>query len=465
MRTAYFDLVGGAAGDMLTAALVDAGAPLDDLRKGLAGLAIEPFEWVATRRRAAGWLDALHLDVRATPGHEPPHRHLSDVLRILEGAALPPRALARSRRVFEALAVAEARVHGTTPDEVHFHEVGALDAIVDVAGACLALELLGVDRVECSPLPLARGVTRAEHGALPLPAPAVLFLAEASGALVEGREGGKEHVTPTGAAILCALADRFGPPPPMRLERVGHGAGTRDGPGLPNVVRVILGSTPDASTPGEIVVLEVNLDDETPERVAHLAHALLERGAIDAFLTPVTMKKGRPGVLLTALADPARAGLLEELILRESGTLGVRRRREERTTLPRRTVEVQTIYGRVRVKLAQRPDGRTTAKPEHDDCARVAVEKDVPLADVVRAAARAAEEHTHSHDHGHGHGHEHDHEHWASSPGRRPEEAHEHGHDHGHEHPHEHPHVDDADAHPGHPHALGVHDEETPEHP
>ncbi|MBX3471599.1 MAG: nickel pincer cofactor biosynthesis protein LarC [Planctomycetes bacterium] len=439
MRIAYFDLVGGAAGDMLTAALLDAGAPEDALRRGLAGLAVEPFELAVSRRQASGWLDACHVDVRVPPGTDAPHRHLADVLRLLEQAALPPRAHLRARRAFEALAAAEAKVHGTTPDHVHFHEVGAIDAIVDVAAACLALELLGVDRVECSPLPLARGTIAAEHGTLPLPAPAVLRLAEASGALVEGREGGREHVTPTGAALLCALAERFGPPPALRLERVGHGAGTREAPegAAPNVVRVLLGRAAVDEAPGEVVVLEANVDDDTPERVAHLAESLLRRGALDAFLTPVVMKKGRPGLLLTVLCEPARASALEALILQGS-SLGVRRRREARTTLPRRTVEVSTVYGLVRVKLATRPDGRVTAKPEHDDCARLAREKDVPLADVQRAATRAAEAHA------------------ADLPALP--ERHDHVHDHHHGHGHE---------HPGHPHALGIddEDEEIHEHP
>jgi pyridinium-3,5-bisthiocarboxylic acid mononucleotide nickel chelatase len=457
-RTAYFDLVGGAAGDMMMAALIDAGAPADALRAGLAGLAVEPFQLVTTRRRAAGWLDACHVDVQVTPGHAAPHRHLDDVVAILERAQIPPRAFARARRAFEALADAEGRVHGVPAAQVHFHEVGALDAIVDVAGVCLALELLGVDRVEASPLPLGRGVTRAEHGKLPLPAPAVLKLVEARGAPVEGRDTTKELVTPTGAALLCALADRFGPYPALQVERVGYGAGTRQsGPDeVPNVTRVVLGrgaARSDASiqasiqAPGEVIVLEANLDNATPEHVGFLAERLLERGALDAFVVPVQMKKGRPGVIVTVLADPSRAGPLEDLLLRDGPTLGVRRRREARTTLPREVVTVTTDLGPVRVKLATRPDGRRTAAPEHDDVARLAREHDRPVAEVWGLALRAAEagplaelrerhHHAHLHEpHAHGHGHDHDHDHDHGH-------AHEHGdsHDHGHSHDHEHPH-------------------------
>lgn len=393
-RVAYFDLVGGAAGDMLTAALVDAGCPVDGLRSGLAGLAVEPFELVVSRRRQT-WLDACHVDVRVQPGHDAPHRHLDDVVAILERADLPPRALARARRAFELLAEAEGKVHGVPASEVHFHEVGALDAIVDVAAVCLALELLGVDRVECSPLPLGRGQVKAEHGLLPLPAPAVLRLVEARGAMVEGRETTRELVTPTGAALLCALAERFGPLPPLTVERVGYGSGTRvAGPTeLPNVTRVVLGQTGASAAPNDVVVLEANIDNATPEHVAYLAERLLAAGALDVFCTGVTMKKGRPGVVVTTLAAPATAGPLEDVLFAESPTLGVRRRLEARTTLAREVVSVTTEHGAVRVKLASRPDGRVTAAPEHEDVARLARERGRPLREVYEAALRAAEDH------------------------------------------------------------------------
>lgn len=395
-RVAYFDLVGGAAGDMLTAALVDAGCPLDGLRSGLRGLAVEPFELVVSRRRQT-WLDACHVDVRVEEGHDSPHRHLDDVVALLEGAHLPPRALARARRTFELLAEAEGKVHGVPASEVHFHEVGALDAIVDVAAVCLALELLGVERVECSPLPLGRGQVKAEHGLLPLPAPAVLRLVEARGAMVEGRETTRELVTPTGAALLCALAERFGPLPALTVERVGYGSGTRvAGPTeLPNVTRVVLGQVAGSSpaAPTEVVVLEANLDNATPEHVAYLAERLLAAGALDVFCTGVTMKKGRPGVVVTTLAAPATAGPLEDVLFAESPTLGVRRRLEARTTLAREVVSITTEHGQVRVKLAARPDGRVTAAPEHDDVARLARERGRPLREVYQAARRGAEDH------------------------------------------------------------------------
>ena len=388
MRTAYFDLVGGAAGDMLLGALLDAGAPKTELRTGLARLAV-PFE-LELARAAQGALDCARVVVR--PGPESVERGLADVLAIVDGAGLPERAATRARRTFELLAAAEGQVHGIDPAEVHFHEVGAVDAIVDVVGCCLALELLGVERIEASPFPLGRGRIRAAHGLLPLPGPAVLELMALAGAPGEPREEGGEYVTPTGAALLCALAARFGRFPALRVERVGYGSGLRQAApeALPNLVRVVIGAAPEVAAPGEVVVLEANLDDQSAELTAYLAERLLAAGALDAFLTPVLMKKGRPGVVITAVADPARAGLLEDLLLRESSSLGVRRRGEARSTLPRSSLEVETPWGRVRVKLAERPDGRRTGAPEFEDCARVARERGVPLQEVYGAALRAA---------------------------------------------------------------------------
>jgi len=467
-RVAYFDLVGGAAGDMLTAALVDAGCPVDGLRRGLQGLAVEPFELVVSRKRQT-WLDACHVEVRVQPGHDAPHRHLDDVVAILERADLPPRALARAKRTFELLAEAEGKVHGVPASEVHFHEVGALDAIVDVAAVCLALELLGVERVECSPLPLGRGQVKAEHGLLPLPAPAVLRLVEARGAMVEGRETTRELVTPTGAALLCALAERFGPLPALTVERVGYGSGTRvAGPTeLPNVTRVVLGRSAGSSpaAPGEVVILEANLDNATPEHVAYLAERLLAAGALDVFCAGVTMKKGRPGVVVTTLAAPAMAGALEDVLFAESPTLGVRRRLEARTTLAREIVSIATEHGQVRVKLAARPDGRVTAAPEHDDVARLARERGRPLREVYEAALRGAEDHvaaTKKNDEGKGKGKE------EPPAGKKLKvkapapHTHSHG---GHTHSHDHDHHEGEDAktlHERHHHAPhgGQHDSE-----
>jgi uncharacterized protein (TIGR00299 family) protein len=390
VRIAYFDLIGGAAGDMILAALLDAGAPEAQLRAGLEGLGLDvTLEVSRTQRRGLG---ATRVEVRPGPSEGHHHRHLPDVLAILERGSLPARALARARAVFEALARAEGEVHGVPPEQVHFHEVGAVDAIIDVAGACLGLELLGVDRVESSPFPLAGGTVKAAHGTIPLPAPATLRLIEAVGAPVEGRAGRGELVTPTGAAILTALGERFGPFPAAQLERTGYGAGSREAPAesAPNLTRVALASAAGEAAPAEVVQLEANLDDETGERLAYLVERLLDAGALDAWLTPIQMKKGRPATLLGVLASTAEAGALEDLILRESSSLGVRRRALTRTVLPRQTETVSTPWGAVQVKVASRPDGRLTRAPEYEDCARLAREAGVPLRAVYEAALRTS---------------------------------------------------------------------------
>lgn len=392
MRTVYFDLVGGAAGDMLLAALIDAGAAEAEVARAIAGLGLGArIETCCEGRRH---LRARRLQVLA-PDEDHPHRRLADVRTIITAADLPARARGRALAAFEALARAEGRVHGIAPEEVHFHEVGAIDSIVDTVGVAVALESLGIERVEASPLPVARGTIASAHGVIPLPAPAVLHLAEAAGAPIEGRAGGGEWVTPTGAALLTALAARFGEHPPLRVRAVGLGAGTRVNPPElpPNLVRAVVGELDDAAAGGEpLWVLEANLDDQSAEHTAYLIDALLAAGARDAFLTPVIMKKGRPGVVVTALAAPAEADALEALILRESSSLGVRRRLEARRALPREELTVETAHGAVRVKLATRPDGRRTAAPEFEDCARLARAAAVPLDVVYRAALRAAED-------------------------------------------------------------------------
>jgi uncharacterized protein (TIGR00299 family) protein len=390
MGTLHVDMVGGAAGDMLLAALLDAGAPPDQVREALAKLALPGLELLFSKE-IRKFLHVQRVEVRAPA--EQPHRHLSDVLRIIEGAELGPRVTTGARKAFEALARAEAAVHGTTPEEVHFHEVGAVDAIADVVGVLAALEALEIERVVVAPFPVQGGTVQADHGTLPLPAPAVLALLAEAGAPVSGRDGRGELVTPTAAALLTTLATSYGPCPSLTLRAVGYGAGRRHAPegAPPNVVRVLVGEEPGGATPGEVVVLEAGLDDQTPEAIGYLARSLRDAGALDVFLTPVQMKKGRPGVLVTCLAAPHTAGLLEDRLLVEGSTLGVRRRREDRTVLPREVVTVDTPHGAVRVKVARRPDGRATGAPEYEDCARIARAAGAAFAEVYAAAVAAFE--------------------------------------------------------------------------
>jgi hypothetical protein len=394
VRTAYFDMVGGCSGDMTLGALVDAGAPFGELRSGLASLGVAGFELRASRDDR-GAIAATRVHVELGANADAVERRLADVLEVIDkGRDLPPRARLRARAIFERLAAAEAKVHGVSPTEVHFHEVGAVDAIVDVVGSALGLELLGIDRIESSPLPVARGTVRSAHGEIPLPGPAVLALAELARAPLEPRAGTKELVTPTGAAIVTALASRIGGFPAFAVEAVGYGAGSRPSePGAPpNVLRIVVGATePDESAPERIVVLETNLDNQNPEVTGSLFETLRAAGALEVFLTPVTMKKGRAAVVLTALAEPSRAGLVEDAILRETTTLGVRRHQVERSVLPREIVTLETALGPVRVKVARRPGGRT-ASPEHDDCLAIAKARGVPLLQVYRTVETAAAE-------------------------------------------------------------------------
>lgn len=382
---AYIDPIGGAAGDMLLAALIHAGAPLDSIQSSLSELALGiRIEARPTERQALG---ARQVQV-VVPEDPQPERHLSEVLALIEGAKLSPRVTRQASAAFRLLAEAEAAVHETTVEQIHFHEVGALDSIADTLGVLLALEALGVERVEAAPLPMAGGTIQAAHGTLPLPAPAVLGIAQRAQIPLVGREGRGELVTPTAAALLGTLVERWGPMPGMVVSGVGYGAGTRVSPegAPPNLTRVVLGETCPEGTPCEVVVIEANLDDQTPERTAYLCEALREAGALEVYTTSASFKKGRAGWVLTAIAEPLWAGALEDKLLAESSTLGVRTRHETRRVLPRELREVETPYGVVRVKEARRPDGRLSRAPEYEDCARLAREQGVPLWEVFRAA-------------------------------------------------------------------------------
>jgi uncharacterized protein (TIGR00299 family) protein len=384
---AYLDLVGGAAGDMLLGALIHAGADLAALQQLIASLGLGARLEVRADTRQG--IACRRVEVIAPPVPQP-ERHLSEVLEILEGGDLPASAAAGALATFRLLAEAEAEVHDSTPERVHFHEVGAIDALVDVAGVWCALHLLGVEHVEATPLPVAGGTVEAAHGTLPLPAPAVLVIARRAGIPVVGRPGRGEWVTPTAAAILGVAARRFGPYPALELSAVGYGAGTRTNPSghPPNLTRVVLGRPPQASS-GEVVVLETHLDDQSPEHTAYLCERLREAGALDVYAVATHTKKGRSGWLLTVLAAPARSGPLEDLLLEESSSLGLRRRVDARRVLEREVAKVETPFGILRVKRARRPSGRSTYAPEFEDCARAAREHGVPL-DVVFEAALGA---------------------------------------------------------------------------
>jgi uncharacterized protein (TIGR00299 family) protein len=366
MPSLYLDCVGGVAGDMVLASLIDAGASLDAVRSGLpiAGLDLR------VERVQRQGLAALALTV--VTGDDHAHRNWFDVRALIDSGSMPERARGRAHAAFARLAEAEGRVHGVPPEEVTFHEVGALDAIADICGVALALEDLGIDDVVCSPLPLGRGVTRGAHGLLPLPAPATVELLR--GAKVYGVDAVGETVTPTGAALVASLASSFGPAPPMTLMSAGSGAGTWDPDHVPNVVRSLIGAPTEAPPRQDgPLILETNLDDLLPEFVPDVLEACLAAGAVDVWTTPALMKRGRPGLTLAALVHAVDEREVAEAILRHTTALGLRvRRTEHRWALTRefRTVEVDGLT--VSVKVGLLDDEVVNLKPEHRDCVRVA---------------------------------------------------------------------------------------------
>jgi len=365
-RVAYLDCVGGLAGDMLLAALLDAGGDLERLRTVPAQLGISGVE-IAVERVERQGIGANHVRIEAPDDRA--HRDYREIRTLVEKADLPPRARWRALDAFARLAAVEGRIHGVPADEVHFHELGAVDTLVDVCGAFVLLDDLEVGRVTCSPLPFARGLTRAAHGVLPLPPPAVLGLLE--GAPLVGVETEAELVTPTGAAITATVVDEWGPLPPLTLERVGYGAGTADFADRPNVLRVVLG-TEIAPATGAVVVLETNLDDLSPELVPDAVERCFAAGALDVWTVPAQMKKGRPGIVLSALARPGAEGGVARAMLEETSALGVRVARLSRYELEREERIVEVAGGRVRVKIGLL-DGRVVnVAPEHDDCVALA---------------------------------------------------------------------------------------------
>jgi pyridinium-3,5-bisthiocarboxylic acid mononucleotide nickel chelatase len=391
----YFDCFSGISGDMALGALLDAGLPLDALRAELEKLGVAGWSIAAergTRRYLAGTRALVHAP------EQPTHRHLVDVRAIVEGSALAPQVQVRSLRVFALLAEAEGQVHGIPAEQVHFHEVGALDAIVDIVGVVAGLALLDVEEVYASPLPLGSGWTRAAHGQLPLPAPATLALLASAGAPTVPDDTPAELVTPTGAALLAGLASFRRPP--MRITRVGYGLGKRDLE-RPNALRVWIGETgdrgwgigvgidslqPPSPNPHPPVLLETNIDDQPAEQLAYAVEQLLALGALDAWLAPIQMKKGRVGTLLSALAPAELEQAAVALIMRETTTLGVRRRMVERHICEREIVTVATPLGAVRVKRKRWQGEDLGAAPEYEDCARLARDHGVPLQDVYRLA-------------------------------------------------------------------------------
>jgi uncharacterized protein (TIGR00299 family) protein len=402
MKLAYFDCFSGISGDMTLGALVDAGCAVEHLRAELRGLQVPGWELTAEKV----WKNGMAAtSVRVVTEDQSKHRSLSTILEILEKSQLASVVRERAAAIFQKLGEAEARVHDVPLEKIHFHEVGAVDAIVDIVGACIGFQALGIEKFACSPLNVGGGTAKMAHGVLPVPAPATANLLHGRPTYSNGVQ--RELVTPTGAAIVATLCDAFGPQPGMIVSAIGYGAGMADLEGQPNVLRIMVGEEvgdrrgkeegAQAGVPvlpgfdEEIAVIEANLDDMNPQIYGYFLEKALGAGALDVYTTPVQMKKNRPGTLLTVLCKPGDTNALMELIFAETTTFGVRTYRAQRRVLPREWVNVQTEFGEVRVKVS-RVNGRVLhVAPEFEDCRKLAAEKDVPLQSVIASAMRSYE--------------------------------------------------------------------------
>jgi uncharacterized protein (TIGR00299 family) protein len=383
MRVAYFDCPSGASGDMILGALVDAGAPFDALERELAGLGLEGYRIERQEVMKSGFR-ATKVDVHVQDGgHHHPERTLAAILTLIEESCVAPPVKERAARIFRRLAEAEARVHGTTVERVHFHDVGAVDAIVDVTGACIGLHLLGIEAVHVGALPVGGGFVQGPHGRIPVPGPATAELLKGFPTIDTGVR--RELVTPTGAAILTTLASGAGAMPAMHVRAVGYGAGTMD-LDTPNVLRLFVGETAVAAPTETILQVETTVDDMSPQLYEPLLERLLEVGALDVFLTPVIMKRSRPGVVLTALCEPARVADLSRVLFEESSTIGVRWTAYQRERLDREIVRLTTAYGPVSFKVS-RLEGRViTVTPEFEEVRRIARDKGLAVREVLEQA-------------------------------------------------------------------------------
>ncbi len=387
MKIAYFDGFSGAAGDMILGAFIDSGLSIDVLRAELAKLPLDNFK-VSSEKVSRGGLRGAQFHVEI-PLPEKKHRGLNDIREIINASALSASVVQNSLAIFQRLAEAEARVHGLGVDRVHFHEVGAVDAIVDIVGSCIALDLLRIDRVMSAPLNVGSGTVKCAHGILPVPAPATAELIK--GFAVYSTHTQRELLTPTGAAILTTLAGRFGPMPELLVGAVGYGAGTGEGE-TPNLLRVIIGDTQAVESTEideQIAVIETNIDDMNPQIYDYLMEKLLRLGAMDVYFKHIQMKKNRPGVLISVLCRLGDVGKFAEMIMKETTTIGLRWRIENRIITAREIREVATGLGTLKFKIARFQDHIVNVAPEYEDCKRLAFESGLPLKRVLDEAKAA----------------------------------------------------------------------------
>jgi pyridinium-3,5-bisthiocarboxylic acid mononucleotide nickel chelatase len=385
MKTAYFDTFAGASGDMMLGAMVDAGVDPQALTEQLSLLNVTGFDLRFEKVKRAG-LTATYAVVTIQP--EGGHRHLSDILKIIDNSSLAAGVKERATNIFTRLGEAEARVHNEPIENVHFHEVGALDAIVDVVGAAICFDLLGIEEFICSPLHVGSGMVEMEHGRFPVPPPAVVDLLKGVPFYSTDIKG--ELLTPTGAAIITTVSKQYGPIPPIEVAQVGYGAGTREYETFPNVLRVLIGtSEPESDSDERLLMIETNIDDVSPQIVGHVMDRAFELGALDCYFTAVQMKKNRPGVLLSVLCEKRAKDSIMQLLFRETTTLGIRTYEVNRRALPRSIVRVETQYGPIDVKVAHLNGQVVNEMPEFDQCRSAARKAGVPVR-VVENAVRVA---------------------------------------------------------------------------
>jgi len=392
MRTLYFDCFAGASGNMILGALLDLGIDRGELERRLSGLRIEGFKLKAETVDRSG-ISSCHVDVIVPEVDS--HRHLHHIEKIIHEAELSDGVKERAIKIFTLLAEAEARVHGTDVAKVHFHEVGALDAIIDIVGACIGFEMLGIEQFAASKLHVGSGFVSMAHGKFPVPPPAVAELLKGKPIYSTEIEG--ELITPTGAAIIAAVCESFGTIPEMSVEATGYGAGTREYNDFPNVLRLMVGEAAELGTKpsidhDELVLLETNIDDSTPQAIGFVMERAFELGALDCWLTPVQMKKNRPGVVVSVLASPGAKDALLEMLFSETTTIGIRTSPVARVSLDRRFETVKTQFGECRIKLAMKGGRVVKAMPEYEDVRRLALENRLPFRIVWESAAEAGRE-------------------------------------------------------------------------
>jgi uncharacterized protein (TIGR00299 family) protein len=384
MRIAYLDCLSGISGDMLLGALIDAGVDLAAIQSGIDSMGLANCRLSVSEVKKKGFR-AANLTVEHEPEHA--HRHLHHITAMIDRGSLTAAQKDLAKRIFTRLGEAEAKVHGTAIEKVHFHEVGAIDSIADIVGAAIGLDLLAVDRIVCSPVPTGRGSITIAHGKVSIPAPATAELL--TGIPLAHSDVACELTTPTGAAIVATVVDEFGPLPSMTISKIGYGAGDRDLDEQPNLLRLLVGEGDERSVGDQAWMLETNLDDVSGEVIGHTTNLLAEAGALDVYTTAIQMKKNRPAVKLSVLAPPELIKKLEKIIFRETGTLGVRRWPVSRHKLERRQHTVQTPFGPVEGKLAFLGDGGVSFSPEYESCRRIAQEKNAPLKEIYDAARKA----------------------------------------------------------------------------